>query len=423
MAIELYEDQWEILLDELKEYITIESHVEGILKLHVHKDITMNEAGKVMPADTYMMDTESVIYRVEDDDSQLSLFDGIPARKLTPMISALDEPMTLANLFFYIGEYMSMSDKANAILGNYFKKNDLQDITLPKEIVHLTDKVSRSLFQNKFEPESLTAVEGGIKNGIKLVSKVKVSLDNLPPEITISRQPTQFDNAVFRAVCSIFEGGSSRFTGTSIWKVMKGDKDAEKPTDDALKAIHESWLRLTSTALHLDTGNMGDAYNFLRWERLTHVIEGSVDKITAGNQHGSYSTTVYTVHEQPTLLYYAKLLNQINRYPIAVLDTPINKTPEMLVIQNYLVERIEAIPHISNRIKYDAIFSEANITAASPGAIKKRKTTLRKYIRKMLDYWVSIDFIDGWKEIKEGRSIVGIEIAKKKSKSLKAANK
>ena len=297
----------------------------------------------------------------------------------------------------------------------------LQDIRIPEEIKAPKDKVTKMFFAGELTPNTAWTVKSG-GNGKSLAPQVTVSLLDLPPHVEISQEPTQFDNAVFRAVCSLYRNGTLQFTGGTIWKTMKGDPNAE-PSADTLAAINESLTRLTSIAIEIDTQNVGDAYGFVRWVRNRRVVEGGSDIFTFRNQHGTVEAAVYTVSEEPTLLTYADQLNQIERYPLEVLNTPINKTPEIIVLQNTLIDRIEAIPNLSNHIKYDTLFEAVGISAKTPGALRKKKATLRKQVRKMLEHWAAVGFIGSWEEEKQGKTITAIVIQKGRRKGLQAPSK
>lgn len=312
-------------------------------------------------------------------------------------------------------------------LGTIAKSRELatiQNIRIPDVMLYPKDRVTNMFFSGELEPEKPVNIESGKdkKSGRRVAPHVTVSLLDLPPHVEISQEPTQFDNAVFRAVCSLFKNGTTSFTGGTIWRTMKGDPDAD-PTQETLAAINESWTRLTSIAMEIDTKNVGDAYGFVRWVRNRRVIEGGSDVFTFKNQHGVTEAAIYTINEEPTLLTYAEQLKQVERYPIAVLDTPINKTPEIIILQNKLISRIEAMPNLNNHIVYDNLFSSIGVTAATPGALRKKKATLRKQIRTMFDYWVSIGFIKSWTEEKNGRSISSIIVNKGRRKELKAPTK
>jgi len=307
----------------------------------------------------------------------------------------------------------------------------LQEIQQPDEITFPKDLVYQKLFNNELTPGVTGRVTGKNRHEITVTDKagkkmkapiapiVTVSLLDLPPNIQITREMTSDDDSVFRAVCSLWAAGTSRFTGNAIYAAMIGNPDA-KATPEWLATIDECWTRQTSTQIELDTGTVGDAYNFKRWKRNRRVIEGGKDTVTIGNQFGQTATTVYTMLEEPLLQTYANAINQIARFPRAVLNTPVNKTPETLALQNFLIFRICSIPRISNHILYETIWEKMHLQGNAP-AIERRKEKMRSHIRKMLAHWVKVKFITRWKEVKQGNTLHHIEIAIPATKELPPA--
>lgn len=289
----------------------------------------------------------------------------------------------------------------------------LQESRMPAEAAFPKDKVTKMLMEAKIhpDPEPFTIESGKIGKKEKpttLYAQVEISLEQLPNGVSIPREFSPSDNAVFRAVCSLVDARTMIFTGDDIYRVMTGNKEAAA-TPAQLQAIYESWIRLTTTAMRLDTGNMGDAYNFKRWEHVGHVIEGTTDILTYGNQYGTSQNRYYKVNSPPVLMKYANLLNQVERYPVYLGNTPVNKTPEILAIQNALLDRIVTIPRMNNTIRYSDIFRVLGNKEIS--SIKKKK--LREYIAKMLNYWVEVGLISKWEEVKEGRSFVAVKVTVK----------
>ena len=280
-------EQMRELLDSLEDFFILTPHTEELAKLDILQDIRMNTDGDILPAGLYFMDADSNIYADAGTmDSPLP----ITVKRLEPIQAATGGQMKIANIIFYIGEYMQMPATANALLDNYFPQDPLQaalqEITLPDEIVQPLDRVTRTFFANKLPPDKEITVRSGTipgkQNGKRIETViapvVTVSLLDLPAGIELSRDIEEMDNAVFTAVCSLFEAGNKRFTGQDIYRVMTGNRNA-LATPDKLQEINSSWTRLTSTAMKLDTGNMGDAYHFVRWIRNRRIIEGGKERI------------------------------------------------------------------------------------------------------------------------------------------------
>ena len=421
-------EQMQELMQALSDFFTLTPHTDTLIKLDILQDIIMDQAGTVLPAGLYFIDYDSAIYTPEVKDSPLPF----TLTALHPVQTAQGAHMKIANVIFYIGEYMRMPKAANALLDNIFPQNPLtaalQNIVLPDTITQPIDRLTQTFFANKLLPGTEITLNSGVipasKDGRReettLAPIVTVSLLDLPPGIVLSRTIAPVDNEVFTAICSLLEAGNKRFTGQDIYRVMTGNPNA-LASPEKLQEIDESWTRLTSTAMTLDTGNMGDAYHFARWVRNRRIVEGGKDTIIIQNQHGRFETTLYSVNEEPTLKTYSDSLGQIQRYPLEIRNTPVNKTMEIIVLQNALLQHIHAIPAISNHIVYENLFSRINLDALSAEAGRKKRAKLRNQIHKMLEHWKSSGLIRGWTEEKRNGTIYCIVIDKPTAAALPAA--
>lgn len=308
----------------------------------------------------------------------------------------------------------------------------VSQVVQPKEIIAPKDLVTRKIFRNEIPYDKQGIVisgdrpvtvkdENGKTKKLPYAPIVSLSLLNLPSSVQITRAMSPMDNIIHKTLCSLFDAGNKQFTGQAIYSAMTGSDSADA-TADWLAVIDESWTRLTTTIVEIDTGTIGDAYKQIRWKRQRPIIQGGRDTITVTNQYGQNSVTLYSIAEKPILQTYAEIMNQIDRYPRILQNTPVNKTPETLVLQNLLLDHINAIPNISNHIRYDTLWDLIKIQAKTPAALRKKKTVLRGYIHKMLDYWKGTGFITGWKEEKKGNVVHSIVIAKpKKNEALPPA--
>lgn len=409
------------MFDSLSDYFTLEPFNSYFARLEVKQTIPTDAGGtNTVEPGIYFMDADSKLYQTEHDDNA-----PMPnARKVTPFVRNGTQ-LVIANLIFYIGEYMTMPTVANEYFDNFFPQGvdhitaDLQNVVMPTEIVAPIDRVTRSYFENKLKPNHEVTVKSGHditvttgdgkKEKQPLAPKVTVSLLELPPEIKVSREPMPFDNDVFNAVCSLHESGNARFTGHDIYRTMTGNPDA-KATEETLQLIDDAWTRLTTTTMRLDSGTMGNAYGFAQYIRDRRIVEGGRDKAIVENQHGHFEVVVYTILEKPTLLEYAQLLNQVSRFPTIEQNTPVNKNLEILAVQNALLEHIHAIPRLSNHILYDTLYSLLDLEGKADNYIKLKKKRTRDAVHKMLNYWKKQGVIASWKDIKKGNAFYAIEV-------------
>jgi len=116
---------------------------------------------------------------------------------------------------------------------------------------------------------------------------------------------------------------------------------------------------------------------------------------------------------EPVLYEYANKKNQIGRFDIKLLNTPINKTEEIITLQGYLYRRILSMKgssNLSKTIVYETVYNQINVTAASDGALRKKKSKVRGQIKDMLDYWKQENFIAGYCENKRGQEVYSVTI-------------
>jgi len=114
----------------------------------------------------------------------------------------------------------------------------------------------------------------------------------------------------------------------------------------------------------------------------------------------------------PVLYEYANKKNQIGRFDIKLLNSPINKTEEIITLQGYLYRRILSMKGSSLRktIVYDTVYNQIEVTAASDGALRKKKSKVRDQVKRILDYWKQENFIAGYVENKRGTRIYSVTI-------------
>lgn len=412
------------VLDKLSNYFVLEPFTSFLAHLDIKQPINTKTDTNVEPG-RYYMDADGKIYLHNDDDTENS---G-SSRKLQPLIIN-NKAIGISDLIYYAGENMHPSEETESFITAFFPKDlgssllNWQDIRIPSEIVAPIDKVTRSYFENKLKPnfeitvksgkDIIVTTDDGRKEKRILAPVVTVSLLEIPAEVKISRDPTTFDNDVFVAICSLHESGVVRFTGNDIYRTMTGNSKA-KASDDVLQKIDESWTRLTTTTMRLDSGTMGNAYGFVQYLRDRRIVEGGRDKVIITNQHGKFETTIYTILEKPTLLEYAQYISQVSRFPALEQNTPVRKTVEILSIQNALLEHIHAIPRLSNRILYETLYELLDTEDMTEANINTKKKRVRELIHKMLDYWQKQGVILSWKDIKKGNSFYAIEITTKKT--------
>ena len=272
---------------------------------------------------------------------------------------------------------------------------------MPKEIVYPKDAVTQRYFSSKLPLDKMGKVKMSVGDGeaYALVLRQRdpapvLSLTNLPDGVSITGQDkiTEEHNEIFNIICSYSDAGKNFFTDSGICKTMYRSNTA-----DQRNRINEIIVSMMPDIITIDTGTMGDYYNFERKKIKGYVLPVEILEETVGNQHGTSTSRIYHLLKEPIFLTYGKMLNQVVRYPREAFNTPVNKTLETISLHFYLLDRISAIPRISNRIVYDTIFEHLNISGTGASANNK-KANIRNRTRIILKTWKDNGYIKGWHE-------------------------
>lgn len=226
---------------------------------------------------------------------------------------------------------------------------------------------------------------------------------------------SNYDKSIINGVSSILESGNSSFTIPMLYHAMTGK--ANPTVDDQLLGEIQSKLdkmrRLTITidlSEEFKAHFIGEDGTDQLLEDLT--IEGyllPLNKLT-GVVNGKKSE-MYQIIDTPPLYSYARAKKQIATVPLSLLNAPVNNTATTIPLKSYLLFRIEGMKNKNNRltsdkILYTSIYSELDDADAS----KTRKMRIRNYTKAILDHFVREKYIQGYSELRAGRSIEGVRI-------------
>ena len=297
--------------------------------------------------------------------------------------------------------------KSNPILEVYAKR--------PKEFLLPTDKISNTVFKGLID-SVLTPVAVEKKGSKKTVTNmVSINFDEIQEHglsIRGRREITAYDQVIHDAVVTLtIDGDNDVVTTNMIYQTITGNTGhATGVTAKAAQAISESITKLMYSRLILDATEEEDAFNkihlskdspLLPAERLTVSINGQIQE-------------AIHILKTPPLYEYANSTDRIARIDMKLLNSPINKNEEIITLQDYLLRRIVAMQNPKNSlkptIKYDTLYEHLNITAPTQGALRKKKATIRKYVKTILDYWVEEDFIKGYIENKRKNEIYSVTV-------------
>ena len=150
----------------------------------------------------------------------------------------------------------------------------------------------------------------------------------------------------------------------------------------------------------------------------TLIYEGyflPVDKITAVLHNGEEPIECYKFLKVPPLYEYSRNIKQVISVDMNLLDSKkkLKNSRSVAVIREYLIKRISSMKNgkagINNRnIKYDTLFDETGIEAEQ--LTQTQRNRKREQIKKILDHFITVNFITGYTEYKKGRTFDGLTI-------------
>ena len=226
----------------------------------------------------------------------------------------------------------------------------------------------------------------------QLTTLYSINFDALGDNVSISRKLEPFDKRIYLAVSALHNAGNSIISLSQIYKTM-GYTTA--PNQSIITKIENSIAKMAAAHLSLDNSQEAKAYKYdkfvysaslLPMERIEGIINGK--------------TVEAAIHlfREPPLISFARGRKQITTIERRLLETPVNKTDQTLLIEDYLIERIS---HAKTgrqpaKILYAKLFKEARITE------KKQRQRARKRIDLILGHYVKCNYIKGFADEGDG---------------------
>lgn len=279
----------------------------------------------------------------------------------------------------------------------------------PNNYTILNDKVTDATFNNGFEDGVIQPVITGRKKGLQAI--VSIDFKELR-EITDDpalQKLTEFDQAIYNAVTTLYISGNSIVTEATISKVVSGcPGNARRIRAERAAKIKKSVEKMSSIRLSIDVTREMEAYpgfdqayvrgNLLYSKRVDAVINGK-------------ETTAFQILDTPLLYRYAHVKKQVISIPIKVLNTKISKTVSNILLQEYLLKKIGQARsgHLNNNtMTFKKLYEDLGITSRSSNGLKKRHYDTRKNVFALLNEWKQIDYIKDYNVLKEKAVITGV---------------
>lgn len=286
----------------------------------------------------------------------------------------------------------------------------------PKQFITPVDKISNKAFEGVLNNPELLPVAMERRGSKKdITTMVSINFDEAQAHGLIIRgrkELTAYDREIHDAITSLYIDGANEYITTSmIYQTITGNTgDWRRLTPKASQAISESITKLMYSRLIIDATEEAQAfYKGLKLSKDSPLLPA--ERVTA-TLNGQVQECVHIL-KAPPLYEYAEAKGQLGRVELKLLNSPINKNEEIITLQGYLMRRILSIKgssKLSPSIVYETIYKQIDVSAETPGALRKKKTKVRGQVKQILDYWKQEGFIKGYVENKHGQEIYSVTI-------------
>lgn len=284
------------------------------------------------------------------------------------------------------------------------EQRELEQILVhyPSSYIMAIDKVSNETFLGDFQPGTGKKVNVQKKKLAKkspIYTLIYIDIAELEGvKISGRKELTAFDREVHDAIVTLYVEGENVFiTVNMIYQMMTGKKDAHCSPKQA-QAISDSITKLMLAHVIIDASEEAKLRGFKTSHYDSTLINIKRNQIVLMN---GKEIEAIKILDTPILFDYAQQKNQIGRFDVKLLDSPVNKTEENIILEGYLRRRILGIKgssKLSPTIVYETIYKQLEISASSDGALRKKKLKVRETVKRILDFYIQEKFIKGYCE-------------------------
>ncbi len=225
-----------------------------------------------------------------------------------------------------------------------------------------------------------------------------INFSEIGNELSITKRLEPFDKRVYMAIAALYKAGNTTVSLGQIYHAM-GNNGTPGLNDKT--AINNSITKMRRAMIFLNNKKEVDVYkNRVPFEYEDYLLPC---KIIRAFVNGQITDSAVRLYDEPPVIRFARERNQITTIPRSLLDTPLNKTRQNILIEDYLIDRISHMKNtkskLSNKILYKTIFENTEIKTAKQQGRAKNK------IRQLLDFYKKQAFIKDYREGSDGITI------------------
>lgn len=231
--------------------------------------------------------------------------------------------------------------------------------------------------------------------------------------ISYENRITPYDREIHNAVATLAAAGNECITPGMIFQLLSGNTSdgRNKMGEETRKKILASVDKMRHTSIEIDAVAEVKAGIVTTAKFSSYIIPAERTELEINGQAVKDGIKLLAL---PPLYEYANLKNQVATVAVKMLDTPLVNTPENIELKSYLLRRILSMANEKNRmnniIRYDSIYQYMQVKSATPSALKMKHKQIRDKVKRLLDFWKTMNLFSDYKEIKEGRIFAKIEI-------------
>lgn len=252
---------------------------------------------------------------------------------------------------------------------------------------------------------------------LPIQTRVMLSYDKLDIQTQGNYQLRPFDRDVLDAVATL-HAVNDYITSEMIYRVMMGKRRYQYVTENQKRYVRESMARLATARIRISITDFDERESPIARELSKRDISAHYESYMIAFENvqlkkGEKIADFYHILQDPVVFNYAKSIGKVSEFPIELLDTKINKTPRIIVLQSFLLRRIDSMYRgdADNFISIDAMYDIID----AKNDIKQHKARHRNNAATILSDWVSKGYIKGFLMRSTHKGVRGfdIELAKR----------
>ena len=226
----------------------------------------------------------------------------------------------------------------------------------------------------------------------QILTIYSINFDALADNVQISRKLEPFDKRVYLAVSALYNAGNNIISFSLIYKTM-GYTSAPNQRD--ITRIADSIAKMAAAHVTLDNSAEAKAY---RYDKFVYSASLLPMERIEGVINGKAVEAAIHLFREPPLISFARGRKQITTIERKLLETPISKTDQTLLIEDYLIERISHAKtgRQPKKMLYTSLYKEARISTT------KQRQRAREKLDIILKHYVKCGYINGFSAEADG---------------------